>query len=136
MAQALYNSYKKDLADRSVGVDLDTDTIRAIFVTSSYTFSALHDNFSDLTNTVGDGGTARGNGEILQSVTVTSDGVVDCDDIVFDSVTGTNIVAVVLYKDTGADGTSQLIGYYDSIGTFSATAQKVTVTLSTTLISF
>ena len=126
MAQALYNLYKQDLLDRASGVDFDTDTIRAIFVTTGYTFTATHQDFADLTTQQGDGGTGRTNGEALASKSVT-DGVADATDPVFASVTVTNGNAFILYKDSGSDATSWLIGYFDSIGTFSASAQQVTI---------
>ena len=40
MAQALYDSYKKDLLDRALAIDYDTNDIKVIFVTGTYTFSA------------------------------------------------------------------------------------------------
>ena len=60
MAQALYNSYKEDLLD-STAVDFAAGTVDVIFVTTAYTFSAAHTSFADLTNAVGDGGSARAN---------------------------------------------------------------------------
>jgi hypothetical protein len=124
MAQNLYDPYKEDLI--STGMDLSSVTLRVIFVTTTYTFSAAHQFFSDLTNTVGDGGTGRTNGEILAGKSVTS-GVFDATDPVFASVTGTNIGAFVLYEDTGVDGTSRLLGYFDSIGTFTVSGAQVTI---------
>ena len=125
MAQALYDSYKQSLLDSSAP-DLTSATVRAIFVTSTYTFSAAHDFFDDLTNTVGDGGTARANGEALGGKTITG-GVFDATDPVFASVTGTSISAFVLYVDSGVDATSNLIGYFDSISTISPSAIQVTI---------
>lgn len=135
MAQALYNIYKQDLLDRATGVDFDTDTIRAIFVTTGYTFTATHQDFADLTTQQGDGGTGRANGEALASKTVT-DGVADADNPVFTSVSITNGNAFILYKDSGVDATSILIGYFDSIGTFSASAQQVTISFDAAGIFF
>lgn len=126
MAQALYDLYKQDLLDRATGVDFDTDTINVIFVTTTYSFSAAHQDFADLTNTVGDGGTARANAETLGSKTVTN-GVADAANPVFASTTGTNVGAFVLFKNGSVDGDSWLIGYFDSIGTFSPSAQQVTI---------
>lgn len=126
MAQALYDFYKQDNLDRANTIDYDTDTIRAIFVTTGYTFTASHQDFADLTTTQGDGGSGRANGEALASKTVTN-GVADAVNPVFASVTITNGNAFILYKDSGVDGTSWLLGYFDSIGTFSATAQQVTI---------
>lgn len=125
MASALYNSYKEDLLDSSAP-NLSSDTIRAIFVESGYSFNAAHDFFDDLTNTQGDGGTARANGEALGSKTITN-GTFDAADTVFASVTGTNINAIVLYQDTGSDATSDLIAYIDGIGTLSPSAAQITI---------
>ena len=127
MASALYDSYKQDLLDRVRAVDLDTDTIRCIFVpTGTYTFSAAHQDFADLAGTVGDGGTARANGETLITPTVTN-GVFDAVDTVFASVTGTSLDAIIIYKDSGVDGTSDLIAYIDGISAISPSAAQVTI---------
>lgn len=126
MAQALYDSYKQDLLDRATGIDFDTNNMDVIFVTSTYSFSAAHQDFADLTNTVGDGGTARANAEVLSGKSVTN-GVADATDPVFASVTGTNINAFVLFWDNTTDADSWLLGYFDSISTFSPSAQQVTI---------
>lgn len=112
MASALYPAAKESFLNAAI--DMNTDTIRAIFVTSSYTYNSAHDFFDDLTNTAGDGGSGRANGEAIVNPTIAS-GVFDGDDTVFASVTGTGINAIVLYKDTGADATSNLIAYIDGI---------------------
>ena len=125
MASALYPKFKEALLSQSPSIDLDTDTIRAIFVTSGYTYNSAHQYFSSLTNTVGDGGTGRANGEVLVTPTVTS-GVLDAADTVFASVTGTSINALVLYEDTGVDATSGLIAYIDGIS-LTVTAAQVTI---------
>lgn len=125
MASALYPKFKEALLSQSPSIDLDTDTIRAIFVTSGYTYNSAHQYFSSLTNTVGDGGTGRANGEVLVTPTVTS-GVFDAADTVFASVTGTGINAIVLYEDTGVDATSGLIAYIDGIS-LTVTAAQVTI---------
>ena len=126
MSQALYDVYKQDLILRDSAVDFDTDTIRAILVETGYVFSAAHANFSDLTNTRGDGGDTRADGEALASKTGVN-GLCDAADAVFASVTGTNINAFVVYKDTGVDSTSKLLGYFDSVSTISPSAAQVTI---------
>jgi hypothetical protein len=125
MASALYDSYKEGMLGTGP-VNLSSDTIRAIFVETGYTFSAAHDFFDDLTNTQGDGGTGRANGEALGTKSITN-GVFDAADTVFASVTGTNINAIVLYKDTGVDGTSNLIAYIDGFSQISPSADQVTI---------
>jgi len=125
MASALYPLFKQKLLSQVDAIDFDADTIRCIFVTSSYTYSTAHDFFADLTSTQGDGGTGRANGEQLITPTLTN-GVLDADDTVFASVSITSANAIILYKDTGVDGTSPLIAYIDGIS-FSVTAGQVTI---------
>lgn len=135
MASALYNSYKQSLLDSSApNISSGGSTVRAIFVTSSYVFSASHANFSDLTNTVGDGGTGRANGEQLLTITITN-GAYDAADTVFASVTGTSINAIVLYVDSGVDATSSLIAYIDGIS-LSPSAAQVTIQWDTSIFTF
>ena len=126
MASALYPSFKKALLDNNApAIDFNSDTIRVIFVTSGYTYNSAHDFFDDLTNTIGDGGTGRANGEQLITPTTTG-GVLDADDTVFASVTGAAINAIVMYEDTGADNTSSLIAYIDGIS-FTPNGGQVTI---------
>lgn len=127
MASALYPSFKKALLDNNnPAIDFNSDNIRCIFVTSGYTYSSAHDFFNDLTNTIGDGGTGRANGEVLVNPTTTG-GVLDADDTVFASVTGSAVNAIVLYKDDGvADTSSPLIAYIDGIS-FTPNGGQVTI---------
>ena len=127
MAQALYDKLKESLLSQTPSVDFDADTIRVIFVQVGYVFNAAHRFFSDLTNTVGDGGNTRVDGVALTGKTLTN-GVFDANDAAFGSVTGPNINAFVVYKDDGvADASSPLIGYFDSIPTISPTGQAGTI---------
>lgn len=50
MASLIYNSFHKDVATGAI--DLDTDTIKCMLTTSSYTPSAAHSKRSDITNEV------------------------------------------------------------------------------------
>jgi hypothetical protein len=126
MASALYPKFKEALLSHSPSIDFDADTIRAIFVTSGYSYNSAHDFFNDLTNTIGDGGTGRTNGEALLNKTLTN-GVLDADDTVFASVTGSAVNAIVLYKDDGSsDSTSPLIAYIDGIS-FTPNGGQVTI---------
>ena len=125
MASALYPLFKQKLLSQVDAIDFDADTVRCIFVTSTYVYSALHDFFADLTNTIGDGGTGRANGEVLVSPTLT-DGVLDAADTVFAAVTGAAVNAIVLYKDSGVDATSPLIAYIDGIS-FTPNGGQVTI---------
>lgn len=133
MATVIYNSFKKKIMDGSI--DLDTDTIKASFHTSSYTPNQDSDDFfDDATNEVSSSGSytaGAAGGVTLGNKTVTQDntdneGVFDADDLSVTSFTGT-FQWIVLRKDTGTAGTSPLIAAID-ITTATATAGTVAVT--------
>ena len=106
MANALYNSDKQSLLDSSCP-NLSSDTIKVVLVdTGTYTFSAAHDFFDDVSGTVG-------SAQTLGSKTITN-GVFDAADVTFTSVTGNSAEALIIYKDTGSAATSPLIAYIDS----------------------
>lgn len=127
MASKLYNGYAASRNDSS-DPDLTSVTVRAIFVSDSYTFSGAHANFSDLTNTFGDGGTGRANGEALASKTNVA-GVLDSADPTFASVdsSAASLNAVVLYVDSGTDSTSTLLGYIELSAAAAPSAVQVTI---------
>lgn len=117
MAAVLYPSYKQRLLDPNmaggggVGIDMNTDTIKIVLLTSGYTYNAAHDMLDDLvvaSNSPTSGGTAT-----VTSPTVTN-GVFDAADTVFTSVTtGFTITQYAVYKDTGSASTSPLIALFD-----------------------
>ena len=106
MANTLFPKGKQKIL--SAAINFPTDTIKAILVTNSYTYSTAHEFLSDL-------GTTVGTAQTLANKTVT-DGVFDADDITFATLApGSNLKAVILYKDTGVAGTSALIDYIDTV---------------------
>lgn len=117
MASAtLYNSAKKKLIDGSI--DLDTDTIKAALVSSSYAPNIdTHDFFDDISGEISASGyTAGGAALANKSITVdTSDdrAYLDADDTAWNAGATFTVRYVILYKSTGTAGTSPLIGYID-----------------------
>lgn len=115
MANAIYNGFKKKIADGSI--DLDTDTIKVMLVTSVYTPNiATHVFKSDVTNEVTGTGYTAG-GTALTTKVVTQDNTnnlayFDADDVTWAASTITARGAV-LYKDTGVATTSPIICYFD-----------------------
>ena len=106
MANTLFPKGKQKIL--SAAINFPTDTIKAILVTDSYTYSTAHEFLSDL-------GTTVGTAQTLTNKSVT-DGVFDADDITFATLApGSNLKAVILYKDTGVAGTSSLIDYIDTV---------------------
>ena len=108
MANSLYTKAKQGLLDGSL--DLDTDTIKAVFVDGAdYTPNlSTHQYLSDIPSA----GRVATSGA-LQNKTVT-DGVFDADDITLTSVSGDQFGYIVLFKDTGVEGTSRLILLIDT----------------------
>lgn len=115
MANAKYNSFKVALAQNDV--DLVTDTINVMLVTSAYTPNIdTHQYRSDVTNEVVGSGYTSG-GQALAGKAVTQDNtndraVFDANDVTWTSSTITARGAI-LYKDTGNSATDQLIAYFD-----------------------
>lgn len=106
MASAIYPAFKQALLNGSV--DLTTAVVRAVLVdTGTYTYSASHDFYNDLSGVVGTESAA------FASKTITN-GVFDAADISFSAVTGNTVEAIVLFVDTGNVTTDRLICYLDS----------------------
>jgi len=115
MADIIYNAFKKLIMDGTI--DLDTDTIKVMLVTSGYTPSQDNDDYiDDVTNEVAGTGYTAGGAELAnKSVTqdnVDNEGVFDADDVIWANSTITARGAV-LYKDTGTPATSPVIAYLD-----------------------
>lgn len=108
MASALYPIAKKAFLDGDI--DLLTDDIRVILVdTADYTYSAAHDFLDD----VAAGSRVATSGAM--GTKSTTGGVFDAADVTFSSVTGDASEALIIYKHTGVEGTSNLIAYIDGL---------------------
>lgn len=103
MASALYPIGKG--AFMGADIDIDNDTIKLALVADAYTYSAAHDFWNDVSsNVVGTPAT----------LTISrTDNVVDATDVTYTSVSGADIGALVMYKDTGDPATSPLIAFID-----------------------
>ena len=115
MADLIYNAFKKNIMNG--GIDLDTDTIKVMLVTSAYVPDQdTHEFKSSVTNEVSGTGYTAG-GATIAGAAVTQDntdneGVFDATDVTWGSSTITARGAVI-YKSTGVDATSPLICYID-----------------------
>ena len=107
MASTIYPKCKEQLLQ--AGLNLSSANIKCILVdTADYTYSAAHEFLSDVA--AASRVATSGN---LASKTFTS-GVFDAADITFTSVTGDQSEALILYADSGVEGTSRLIAYIDT----------------------
>ena len=116
MADVIYNSFKRDIMNGAL--DLDTDTIKVMLVTSSYTPDQdAHTKRSDVTNEVVGTGYSAG-GAALANKAVTADntdneGVFDADDLTWSSSTITARGAVLYKSRGGASSADELLCYID-----------------------
>jgi hypothetical protein len=136
MASLIYNSAIDEMARGDI--DFDTDTFKAMLVTSSYTPNKdTHDFRNDVTNEVtGTGYTAGG---ATSTVTVTKDTANDRVTIQFGAVSwaASTITArgCVYYKSRGgASSADEIIAFVDfgsdvssTSGTFSVSASTLTL---------
>lgn len=94
-------------------IDLAADTIKAVLVDAAdYTYSNAHNFLDDVPS----GARATNGTGTLASKTIGTSGNVttfDAADLTLTAVTGDPSEAVVIYKDTGAEATSQLIAYLE-----------------------
>jgi hypothetical protein len=136
MASLIYNSCIDDTARGNI--DFDTDTFKAMLVTSSYTPNKdSHEKRDDVTNeATGTGYTAGGE---TSTVTVTKDNANDKVTIQFGAVSWASSTVTargcVYYKSRGgASSADELVAYNDfgsdvssSGGTFSISASLITL---------
>jgi hypothetical protein len=120
MASGWYTSGLRDVLDRTI--DLASDTIKLILVTSTYTPDKDHDFAADLTNELSGtgytGGFAGSGRKTIGSKAFSTDTGNDRVEFTFGAVTWTAINAgnpkyAILVKEITNDAASRLIAYLD-----------------------
>jgi len=108
MANALYDNGRESFLRGEIS--WNSDDIKAILVdTGTYTVDLdAHQFLDDIP-----GGARVATSANLASKT-TTDGVAGAADVAFTAVTGATVEAIVLFQDTGVEGTSRLIAYIDT----------------------
>lgn len=108
MANALYDKARQRLLE--AGLNWNSDTIKVILVdTGAYTVNlSAHEFLSDVSVS------ARIAGPVTLTSKATTGGAADAADVTFTSVSGATIEAIIIYKDTGTEGTSPLIAFIDT----------------------
>lgn len=107
MANALYPKWKQALLEFTANNDLDGQTVKVALVTAGYTYSAANQYYSSVS------GSALGTPQTLNNKTFT-DGVFDADDVTFTAVTGSQVVSLVIFIDTGNAATSPLVAFINT----------------------
>jgi hypothetical protein len=111
MANALYAKGKEKML--SASINFSSDTIKVALVKNTYTQNLTTDEFYSTVSTY-----VVGTPQTLGTKSVAL-GVFDAADATYTAVTaGDTCEGVVIYKDTGVDGTSPLIAYVDTITGF------------------
>lgn len=108
MANALYDKARQRLLES--GINWNSDTIKVLLVdTGAYSVNlSAHEFLSDLSVS------ARIAGPVTLTSKATTGGAADGADVTFTSVSGATIEAIIIYKDTGTEGTSPLIAFIDT----------------------
>jgi hypothetical protein len=107
MANAIYPLFKQSLLSGDANSTISSGTVKVALVdTGTYTYSAAHQFYSDLTGVVG-------TPQTIGSKTETN-GTFDGADVTFTAVTGASVEALVIYIDTGTTTTSRLVAYIDT----------------------
>lgn len=110
MPNAIYPKFKEALISGGANTNLSTGDVRVILIDANdYTYSAAHEFLSSVP------GAARvatlAAGVTGKSVT---DGVFDCADFSWASVTGDQSEAILVFVHTGSDATARLVAYIDT----------------------
>jgi hypothetical protein len=112
MANAVYPKWKEAIIQASANSALNgsgtTGVYAALVDTGTYTYSASHQFYSDLSGIVGT------DQEIGATKTYTN-GLFDGADLTYTSVSGNSVEALVLYvKNAGANTTWRVYAYFDT----------------------
>jgi hypothetical protein len=107
MANALYPKWKEQLLQFTANNNLSAGTVKVALVTAGYTYSAANQFYSSVSASV------VGTPQTIGSKTFTN-GVFDGDNVTFTTVTGSQVVSLVLYIDTGSAATSPLVAFLDT----------------------
>lgn len=124
MANAIYDKARKKFLDGDI--DWLADTIKVVLVDAAdYTVDlANHEFLSDIA-----AGARVATSAALSGKDSTA-GVADAADVVLSSVSGDQSEALVIYKDTGAEGTSPLIAYIDTVTGLPITPNGADITIT------
>lgn len=128
-----FTSAAKKLLDNDY--DLAADTIKCSAHTASYTYSAAHDFYDDITSEVsGTNYTSGGISLANKSTSAADPSVFDADDITIAQSGGgfTNGRQLILRKDTGTAATSPVICRFGAAADFGNVSGALTIQWSAT----
>ncbi len=107
MANALFPRWKQALLEFTANNNLSAGTVKVALVTAGYTYSSANQFYSSVSASV------VGTPQTIGTKTFTN-GVFDGGNVTFTAVTGAQVVALVIYIDTGNAATSPLVAFIDT----------------------
>jgi len=107
MANALYPKWKEQLLQFTANNNLSAGTVKVALVTAGYTYSSANQFYSSVSASV------VGTPQTIGTKTFTN-GVFSGGNVTFTAVTGSQVVALVIYIDTGTAATSPLVAFIDT----------------------
>lgn len=130
MANLIYPKFRQAKISGGTNCDLLNGTLKLVLVDSgAYTYNAAHEFLSDIPSgaRIATGGAITGK--------ATTNGVLTGTVPAFTSVSGVQSENVVLIVDTGAEGTSRLVNFWDTATGLPITPNgaNINVTVSTNL---
>jgi hypothetical protein len=109
MANAVYPKYKQAAMGGGANHDLLAGNVKAVLIDlADYTYGAAHEFLTSVP-----AGARVATSANLGTKTVTN-GTFDAADTAFANVSGDVSEAVIIYVDTGVEGTSRLVAYLDT----------------------
>lgn len=106
MTNAIYPKGKEKFLSGSINMSSDTIKV-ALIDTGTYTYNSADEFWSSAS------AASIATPQTLGSKTVTN-GQFDAGAVTFTAVSGASVEALIIYKDTGVEGTSPLIAYIDT----------------------
>ena len=130
MANLFSNDYKNVILGTGTFVDLDTDTIKAMFLDNADdTMAAADDRIDDILSAARVPAIASCPALGTKTIGSVGVGVFDAADTVFTSLTGDQSEQLILFKDTGTESTSNLICAWDTATGLPLTPNGANVTV-------
>lgn len=108
MANTLYDSARKRFLEADIHWITDTLKVRLISTASYSPNFTTHQFLSDIPSA------SRIGPEVTLTGKSTDGGAADANDATFASVSGAAVNAILIYKDTGVEGTSPLLAWIDT----------------------
>jgi hypothetical protein len=139
MASFFYNKAKKLFLDGTL--DWDSQTFKAMLVTSAYTANPDHDFISsasaaELSGTGYAGGFAGSGRKTLTTKTVTESDAddrayIDCDDVTWTAINAGTIAGMIIVREVATDANSYLVAYLELTAAQPTNGGDVTIVIPT-----